>query len=79
MGAYRNFPNIISPSDETISFVDAKSFNLYQEMIAAEKELEEKTLLDLLNEVEEEVYETKISEGVFAHNINKLSGDDTRT
>ena len=46
-------------------------------MMAAEKELEEKTLMDLLNEVEEEAYEKQLSDNIFVHNKNKLPGDET--
>ncbi len=72
MGAYKLTPCSISDSDEPISIVEAKIFNLYQNMMAAEKEDEEKTLLDLLNEVEEEQYEKQLSDGTFIHNTNKL-------
>ena len=76
MDAYSNHPNLISNQDE-ISSVDPKAFNLYQNMIAAERELEEKTLQDLLNEVEEEAYEKQLSDNIFVHNKNKLEGDET--
>ena len=70
MGAYKLTPCSISSPDE-ISSVEAKIFNLYQNMIAAEKEEEEKTLMDLLNEVEEEQREKQLSDGIFVHNANK--------
>ena len=63
MGAYSDYPN-------HIYIVDPKEFNQYLNMIAAEKELEEKTLLDLLNEVEEEQHETKLSDNIFVYNAN---------
>ena len=73
MGAYKLTPCSISDSsDESISIVEARIFNLYQNMIAAEKELEEKTLLNLLNEVEEEQCKKQLSDGIFVHNANKL-------
>jgi len=62
MDAYGNTPYCVSSSDDPISLVDSKIFNLYQNMMAAERELEEKTLLDLLDEVEEELYETNSKE-----------------
>jgi len=70
MGAYDDYPN-------HITIVDPKDFNHYQNMMAAEKELEEKTFLDLLNEVEKELYEEKITEFTSVFNANKLSGDET--
>ncbi len=74
MGAYKLTPCSISDSDEPISIVEAKIFNLYQNMIAAEKKDEEKTLLDLPNEVEEEQSEKQLSDGIFVHNANKTKG-----
>ena len=70
MGAYNDYPN-------RILIADSKSSIRYQNMMAAEKELEEKTLLDLLNKVEEEQYETQLSDNIFVHNKNKLEGDET--
>ena len=76
MDAYEGYPYCVSDSNE-ISSVDPKVFNRFQEMIATEKELEEKTLMDLLNEVEEELYEEKITEFTSVFNANKLPGDET--
>ena len=76
MDAYSDYPNHVSDSDE-ITTVDPQAYNRFQEMIAAEKELEEKTLMDLLNEVEEELYEEHLSKNIFVHNANKLKGDET--
>ena len=59
-----------------VSIADVQSFNRYQNMIAAEKQLEEKTLLDILNEVDEELYESQLSDNVFVHNANKLEEEE---
>ncbi len=77
MGAYKLTPCSISSSDDPISIVEAKIFNLYCNMMAAEKEEEEKTLLNLLNKVEEELYEEKITEFTSVFNANKTKGDET--
>ena len=70
MGAFRDYPN-------HIYIVDPKEFNHYLNMMAAEKELEEKTLLGVLNEVKEELYEEQLSDNVFVFNPNKLLEDET--
>lgn len=74
--AYKNHSYQVSSSDE-ISSVDPKAYHRYLNMMAAEKELEEKTLLDVLNKVEEELYETQLSDNIFVHNANKLKEDET--
>ena len=77
--AYENLPySVVTVSlDDPISIADAKTFNHYQNMMAAEKELEEKTLLGVLNEVKEELYEEQLSDNVFVFNPNKLLEDET--